>query len=500
MNPQAIYMDVGCWQGKEDEEPTMTFGLMAHNAIALCSYYSSGDRTDSIPYTDENLQFDFRKSLIYEFLNLMTANKYGVGSSDNDTLTKCADFHWPEYHIEKIIPFASRSLLSDENMLHIFIPDLHLHYFKDTYLDNFVTSFGNEIVHNRPVKVKLPASRSMVNEFATFLKTIIQFQQRRDAQSRVIFLGDLCEMWGTNAVIRHNCLRNIDIISFYRGLNELKEHIALSLTNVFEGNKTLVEYAIKLKQLRIDKLPIDPRFTAQISILRKDKPLIRRLAIDGRLSPSEIRQKARTIESEILKKHRDKNGDNLKDLVSMIKRKVTIVGNHDNYHQISNMTSLLSFNMGAYNIRLGRFDPVSLDNATNSMICYGHGHNLDPHNNDDYCGTGHLLTILLTFFEAKKQGDMFKKYDRAFRNTDVRMDNIQSICRIFHRWEQKDSLARDRNKVMILAHTHSPYLEDISEDYFRYLLQHQRNQNIVVPNENIMEWPRQQNIGPLTIE
>lgn len=494
-------MDVGCWQGKEDEEPTMTFGLMVHNALALCSFYSNGNKLSTIPYVDSNLQFDFKNSLIYEFLRTMLINKYGSDFNHNLASDRYQNPEWAEYHIIKIIPFPHKALLADENTIHILIPDLHLHYFRDTYLDNFITCYENEYVLGKPVSRKLQIYKSMDSDFSTFLNTIIQFQQRRHIKSRVVFFGDLCEMWGTNAAIRHHCIHNIDLMSFYRGLEDLKNQVANVFTKIFEGHKILSEYATKLKQLKIDRLPIDPRFTAQLSILKKDRPLATKLAIDGKLSKQEIHEKARILESEILKKHHSHSGENFEDQLARIKGKVTIVGNHDNFHQISNMTPLFSFNLGAYDIRLGRFNPISLDNSPSSVLCYGHGHNLDPHNNDDYCGTGHLITIFLTFFEAKKQGHMLKRYDGAFRNTDMRSDNIGNICRIFHRWEQKDPRNSERNKIMILAHTHKPYLADISEEYNQYLSE-QANGFTKITNgsENVMEWPRKENIGPVTIE
>lgn len=464
MKPRAIYMDVGCWQSLENEEPTMTFGLMQHNALALCTFYSNGRRLCRIPYTDRSIKYDFRKSLINEFLEMLMVKKYGQSFELYLNHSQSPYPEWAEYHIINFIPFPSKSLLDDESMLIVFIPDLHLHYFKDTHLDNFITYYENEWSSNlfKPICKRLENRKSMENEFSQFLKTIFEFQQKKGIySSRVVFLGDMYEMWETNALLYCHCVSGLDIKELYNGLQEIINWLH---NNYVGGNIKIKEFLRKLKQMKIGEIPLDQRLVAIIATLQENKDLVKRIFVYvDDLSKEELTEKANNLASEILKKYHDQQGESYVDLLDKIKWRIMYSGNHDNFLHIPNMDPLNTFHLGDYEPSLWRFDPNY--DSKKSDFFFGHGHNFDAHNNDEACATGALITSLLTFFEAKKRGNILKKYEDVFRKGDVRLDYKQKICRVFNYWEHEYRESKNKNKIIILAHTHQPYLEDISNEY-----------------------------------
>lgn len=84
----------------------------------------------------------------------------------------------------------------------------------------------------------------------------------------------------------------------------------------------------------------------------------------------------------------------------------------------------------------------------NAELMFNHGHNMDDYNN------------------LKSQGDVIKDLEAAFRDEkQVREDLIKKIARIGYTWEEDDMKSRKRNKIIVLAHTHLPAMEDITNEF-----------------------------------
>ncbi len=466
---RAIYFDVGCWQTKKErEEPIMTFGLLEHNGIALCSFYSNGRKRCRIPKKIGNRFYDFEGSLINDFLTIMMANKYGRAF-----LPFRRDVSAKEYHVLKIIPFPPKSLLDDENQLIILIPDLHLHYFKGTYLDNFVSYYENRWNGNKPESSGPGSRRSMENDFGVFLQSIIKFREKSDVNSKVVFLGDTYEMWETHVLFYLYGIHNADRNALYKALQE----VIVWMEEQFEGG--IKEMLTKIRQLKISEVPIDEEFKKQILELQKDEELVKKLYISRDDSGEEINEKAKNLATAILSRYHDQNGERFEELIPKIGYKWWFPGNHDNFLAISSMEPLDLVKIGQNKIDPSRVGTIR-DGAKRADIFYEHGHTFDPANSDLECGLGYWVTGISTFFEAKKRGDFFKKYEKEFRNSEeIRLIHKKNACKVFKYWEgrsfeawkekaeseQERWLPAVRNNVMIHAHTHDPLLQDITNGY-----------------------------------
>lgn len=471
---RIIYMDVGCWQGKEEQQPTMTFGLIEHNSVALCTFYSNGERQcktyypnggnkPGIPFMIKEFEYDFNKTLINKFLTEMMEKKYGT-----DFIKYRSEPSMKDFHIIKLIPFPRRTLLDDETKLLIIIPDIHLHYFKLSYLDNFITWFGNKWESGKPVSKKLPNRISMEGDFSIFLNHIADFQRRGKAEGNapigVLMLGDMYEMWETRSVVERLLLFDNEK-RYYEDLHKLIEW----LLNRFKGEGDLRKFLKELYDLRISELPTDPLFQEQISSLRKDQKTLKKLYINHDESLDTFKEKADYLKNEILKQYSDKNGKSFADLLDDIKAtRITFPGNHDNFLGMSTLDPLYSFQLARYEPPSWRFN-INYS-YKNTDFLFMHGHNLDQHNNDESCGTGYAITSLLTLFEAKQRGDLLKHYESILAG-DAHLDYIKKLAPILYKWDQEGALRSKKNIAIMHAHTHKPYLEDITNQYriYRYV-------------------------------
>ena len=451
---RVIYMDAGCWQSRENGMPHMTFGLMEHNAIALCAYFSPGKQI-SLPVIPK-IKYDFYKSNICKFLSLMMRNRYNVTPSPRDPIYG--------FHILKIFPFPENSLLNDVEELRIFVPDLHLHFFKDTLLDNFITKYGNSWSGNRIVPVKLPKRISMETDFAEFLQTVSEYQKQINSKTRVHFLGDMFELWETEAVAK-NFVSKGQTKKYYEGLDALVEWLWESVKNANSdtpGAYTLKKALKKIVNRKLTSLPLDPLIENQVAEFHRN-PSTRNLLIDPGYSKDKIIEKARAMSHQILLKHHGADGSDFSALLDQISWKYYIHGNHDNYlFGIAEANN--TFGFGGVEIKAHRFRAdLTFDNAE---LMFNHGHNMDDYNNDDACAIGRLITCLLTFYELKSQGDVIKDLEAAFRSEkQVREDLVKKIARIGYTWEEDDMKSRKRNKIIVLAHTHLPAMEDITNEF-----------------------------------
>ncbi len=470
MCPKYIYMDVGCWQTlEENQEPVMNFGLIDNNFIALCSFYSNGKKK----YTGlDKFGLWFRYSAINRFLYIMMKLKY-----ERDTFPYF-DSSLKAFHIEDIMIFPNGSLLEEnfkKNTLYVIIPDLHLHFFKNTYLDNFITYRDNKWGSIGP-ESKECERRSMETDFGIFLESILESQKYFDV--KVLFMGDLYEMWETQIIIHLFCILKIKLNEVYEGLKELIEIINNLLE---EGPRKDALNTLLLA--KIDEVLIDPEFNEQLNHLQGEQDLMEKLYIKPKEKKEIILKKAKDLSNEILLKYHNESGVDFKKLFDQIKWVTFLHGNHDNY-----LYPYFPDQFNTIQILDGPLDQILVEPITNgrktAMLFYHHGHLFDKFNSDHACMLGILITAVLTLFEAKKRGDMLKKCEEAFRSSkEVRQEFIKKSCVNFIYWERKltKELGRyvlDKNKIFLHAHTHRSCLKDISDDFNKSLISQWYKENL----------------------
>ena len=456
MNQQRIIdLDVGCWQSYEEQDPVMTFALIEHDTIALCNYFSNGEiLTPSLASTNNEAGYDFRRTLTFKFLSSLFEKKYGhiMNTSSQPSL----------YHILKLMQFPRRSLLDKDNSLLIFIPDLHLHYFKLSYLDHFITYYSNEWDNSSGKPIKRVTGRiSMEDEFSLFLKCIAEFQ-KRGYEANVYTLGDLTDMWRTKAVIETfltdhsgSFIKRADLSRIYKGFNALINDLDKNSKNKNLGN--ILNF---LRDLRFEKLPYDSIIIEQISYLRNDQKALEKIHIlDNEVSDS-LWLKARNLEDEILLKYG--NGeDNFNKLFGDI-YVVARNGNHDNFLETNSVSPIYTFNLGCFDSNGLKYPNYYEQRETDFLIL--HGQNLDQYSNDKACGIGYLIVALLILFEGKEQRDLIMKLERMI-NDESYQNYIRTIASVIHNKDEGNIIKDRKNKVIIHAHTHHPYLEDITDEY-----------------------------------
>jgi len=476
---KVIHLDVGCWQSHENEEPIQTFALIEHNAVALCSYYSNGKIKKSCHIiAKKNPTYDFYNSLIAKFLDRLLFEKYG-----KNVIPFLKNFSWPnakDFHIKEIILFPSGTLINDTNKLLIYIPDTHLHYFKLSYLDNFVTWYVNtwKLKYGRPFTKKLKKRISMENDFYIFLKSIELFQNDKNigANTTVTSLGDLTEMWETQITIS-NFLTKDDKnnkFSIKSRIEQKKTYIALNnaikslYKIVHPGNKKIHSFLEELIDLKIDQFPINQTLTIQLTDLVNNKKELEKIYFKNNESKEEFYEKAIYLEEKILKKYKSKNGENFLELFRKLCSNY-IVGNHDNFKCINSLKPLTSITIN-YTPKRKQFKysyPGSGVRAQSKYLTI-HGHNIEMFNNDESCFLGYFITTMLNLFEAKKRGDLLKKFESVVTG-DSHIKYISTIIPILSTIEKKRN---DKKNILIIhAHTHHPYLADITTHFklFNYL-------------------------------
>jgi hypothetical protein len=453
--PRTIYMDAGVWGGPEQGLPQMTFGLMEHNGIALCSYFSSGKNV-TLPVLPD-LGYDFHKTYMSTFLTLLMQKKYGVKLEQRD-LRK-------GFHVLKIFPFAEKELLDETAELRILVPDLHLHFFKDTYLDNFITYYGNECTSNAIKVVKLGKRTSMETDFGIFLETIAEFQKSVLPQTRIHFLGDLCELWETESIVRYYVSADQEK-KIYALLDDLGKWVRDTLEQSPAAEKDprfkkLKGYVKELTKTKLADTPLDPETKRQLESIYK-KSNAQHFLFEPDEDQETVKQRSLGIRSEIFKKHHGKSGKSFTDLWDEISWKIIVYGNHDNYLSgINEPNNTFAFSP----LELQPYRFKNQYTFKNCAFLFSHGHNMDFFNNDEACALGRVITCLLVFYELKRRGDLVRKFEGLFRSDEeVRLDHIKKIARLCYLWEKKDREYTKKNKVIVLAHTHIPDLRDMSNE------------------------------------
>lgn len=453
--PKIIYMDAGCWQSHEKGMPVTTFCLIEHNAIALCSYISDGTYTE-LPNIPE-IGYQFTTSNIQLFLLQMVQMRFNITLSDEDPITG--------FFIKKIIPFPEKSLLDSINELQILIPDLHLHYFKWTHLDNFITYYGNRYNSGRVHPVQLNGRASLENDFGNFLLIIKAFQDYYIHDTKVSLLGDAVELWETYHVLNHFKDKE-ELNKWYRNLD------AMAL-NIYEDIKKhpnpkirkLKEIIPKITSQKLSEIKLDA-IIEKVVFDFYNSPKLRELLINEQDDSSfHVKRKARGLREEIFKKHYGPNGKNFIELLGQIHSNLKIWGNHDNYTE-----GLIECNYHwdfDYDVNEKYFEPTN--SYENCISVFAHGHNMDTFNNDEACALGNIITLLLTFYESKGLGDATKEIEEVFRSeSEVRNDYIRKISKICYGWDNYKKRT-NKNKLFVLAHTHMPYLKNITNEYVNYL-------------------------------
>jgi hypothetical protein len=506
--PRAFFLDAGAWHGREDDLPTMTFGLMEHNTLALCSYFCDG-RYTSLPKVKPDLNYCFDATWTALFLSLMINRKYGLSiAPDNDLIG---------YHVKQIIPLPPQTLCDDPNEFNIFVPDLHLHYFKNTYLDNFITWYRNTSSRGRIHVEKLAKRTSMEYDFALFLDCVIEMWGLvPGSRKRLQLLGDVYELWETESVV-YNFETPETAAKSFRTLNGIARSLwygpddpeCQDLGEVLHspdsqdviwpfwplvmgldvqkpgpgepkacsawkdvtprtGADRRVRDALhKFATEPMPDRPPDPQIQQEVNALYRSNQAENFFMLweeDG----MERKRKAEFVCSRILEKYHAKDGRSLQELLIKADALGTHwqitdpIGNHDNYlrGEGSNFAAALY----KFEVNPEWFKP-KVDNNKCSCWTYEHGHNMDKFNNDEACLLGRYITGLLTFYEVQQLGDLVRTFEEAFGGPGRgRWDTIANVISIFYDWDLNYE-AGSKNKLMVLAHTHSPYLEEVTDAY-----------------------------------
>lgn len=478
----VIYMDVGAWQSREKKEPTMTFGLVEHNAIALCTYYSSGELLGEIPD-----KYDFKNSLINKFLTTMMENKYGQAFKEDKNKNNPK---LKRYHIIKILTFQDKELLDDKNQLRIFIPDLHLHYFKDTYLDNFITWRLNYWKDGRPNSEPTFFRVSMEGDFVNFINSIIDCKKKYKIKENVMFLGDIFDLWESVEAIRTFCVekkgKNYEV-EYYKLQDQLKnlkyhlEQIGPIVDIVVEGISNFIR---NLYEVDITKGEVDSILLRTIDDLSEDT--FSKLLINYYDNSKMVKMKARYMSDKILEKYGAYTGSPFKTLLKTLAQIVKvdyIYGNHDNFlgkMELKPPNGEISYLKIADKV-VSSFKPnnerfrISFKN-NNSIFIIPHGHNWDKFNSDDDFTVGYSITKIVMLYESKGKVDVLKDFEETFFDRNKLIESINKTINVI---EDKlgfcdmmdlgrsdlpiigGSKSIRKNKVVIMGHTHEPYLDII---------------------------------------
>ena len=446
---QAIYLDAGAWQSRETGFPSMDFAVIEHNFIALCSYFFGENKASTI---SSPKSFDYLKSNTCIVLTEILRHKlFGAGMKNLNPNPAATTLF-----IRKYLVFEDLALLDTKNKIILMVPDLHLHYFKNTLCDNFITWYEEKLdaSTNKFHYVKLKNRRSMESDFCNFLKGIEAYQkQGGDVSTR--FLGDLYEMWETDALVNAFCIRhNSD--SAYKTVDALIEW----LCDNYHGTGVISDFLRDIKAFKFSKNPLDTELSSRLNKLKEDKNLVENLFFDPDDSAGVIEQKAKFMAGKIRDQYKSVDGEKMFDIYDRINWKRILYGNHDNFFNLSSCEPLSTFLLGDLEIPL--LNPN--ESNKNCEMLYAHGHEFDSFNNDKACGSGYLITFLLALLEAKKAGDLLKNYEGRFRQGDIRIEYMKGIAKIFFNWDVKKA-AGSKNKIIAVAHTHIPYLADMSNEY-----------------------------------
>ncbi len=521
---KVIYMDVGSWQCREGEakdsgekgsseesqqskvmpKPFMTFGLIEHNAVALCTYFPMEEYkiTPRMERILAERHYEFHGTLIERFLTRMMRDKYFGGDQGMDLESAEREFgkNGQSYHVRKLISFQPNELLDDPNKLVILIPDLHLHFFKGTYLDNFVTFYQSSWIEGKPVDEEIDRT-SMERDFATFFKSIREFRDEMGEENiEVRLLGDVYEMWESLAAF-HFFRPALDSPELQKKMEPVvcMERCARWLSKVAwflqPINKFWYKLLTQIKDLNLSKW--NPEVSRQMvpeEAAYKDWAEIhnRAVALCGedllKILPRQdlaipLNDAARNLADAIAVQYKA-GGQTFKDLFRSVPIK-TYRSNHDNFLVLEDLEPLVEFICFLSKMTTA---PLEIDKhlesrPSNFIFC--HGHELDPFNSDKGCAFGLLITSILVLFEASERGDLFKHYQhlltqggklgkRKLSETEAekratmakQRKQVKMIARILQQRDAELNL-RDKHLILVQAHTHVPYLREITESCWK---------------------------------
>ncbi len=112
----------------------------------------------------------------------------------------------------------------------------------------------------------------------------------------------------------------------------------------------------------------------------------------------------------------------------------------------------------------------------NSRLFVTHGHNWDSSNNDLGCFLGYFIVHLLIFYEVQGYGDLLKDMlDIYERLKNTRNGYIETLFHFLDHWHERGPYYRKEHKIVIQAHTHTPYFEELTKEYEG----HKRNEECI---------------------
>jgi hypothetical protein len=519
---KVIYMDVGSWQCREGDgtgskkkglfkrsqpskdppKPYMTFGLIEHNAVALCNYFPMEEylKTPKMTGILASRQYNFDNTLIKKFLTQMMRDKYFGDDPNMDLKSAEIKFgdHGHSYHVRKLISFLPNELLDNPKKLIILIPDLHLHYFKDTYLDNFITFYKSSWVNGRPVSKKIivngkPKRTSMEKDFATFFESILAFSQKSGVNVEVRVLGDIYEMWESLAAFHFFRPDPDELKKRMKPVISLEHSVKCLKIPAFVGklwNKFWYELLDQVKEL--DPSTWDPVTLKGVPNNQKAEIHKTAIAISNadlakilpqENSPIPLNDLARNLADAIALQYKT-SGGTFKDLFQSIPIEV-YRSNHDDFLTLKDVQPLVQYVCPLSKMAAA---PIEIDKrlsgkSANFMIC--HGHELDPFNCDEGCSFGFMITSILVLLEASARGDLFKHYEyllteghglgghnispsEAEKRATMakRKKQIRRIARILQLRDGQLNLS-SKHLIFVQAHTHVPYLRGITRSCWK---------------------------------
>ncbi len=489
-NLRVLYIDAGGWYGGQKNLagkdldplfPTTTFVLIAHDSVALCSFnhIPGGWRWSGPSLTPGEMTSVTRRgsglwmeNWIFKFLDTMMGTKLGKQLPQPDLI----GLHQHILNFERFAPGTFFEATGPKKLV-VLIPDLHLSYFKDSALDNFVTDYEEVRLRGRHrdeyAFARLKKRRSLEIEFGQFLETISILSKANPKSIEVSFLGDVYELWETRAMARW--------FQNYKPDNE--QNLIALLRTVNDIINPLVKAVNPAAALDLNDYA--GRFSASLG--HYQGILYNPDILNTALNPIQA-----DVAQLIASSHKGENGKTFLDYFnemfsnplpfgagSPLGATWRIIGNHDNL--LVNDTSILGYNFipkpfnvdefgkyperGADMQRNGRTPFLYLERRFNRSLIWGlHGHELDNFNKNSSCGLGYYLTFLNALSEVKGLGDEIKAFEPSLIPPEVNRKayTTKYLTLLAQKERDLDSL---RVVLLIQAHTHKHHWEDLSSRF-----------------------------------
>jgi hypothetical protein len=161
-------------------------------------------------------------------------------------------------------------------------------------------------------------------------------------------------------------------------------------------------------------------------------------------------------------------------------RTLSTTGNHDNPLYLDrwvdssmlipdkfNINNIFECNCEPYLVHCDmkhseKFRYRQLSRSDKSYIALCHGHYMDMVNNDAKCGLGYFLTAINVYFELKGFGYDLKELENLIiPETFSRSSYIEKASFHFNKFNDIGAPVN----VFLMAHTHKPYIEEITGTY-----------------------------------